>query len=194
MAKEGSVAPRERINIKYVPATGDVQAEVELPLKMLVVGDFKGYPIEQRIEEREAVSIDKNNFTAVMAKSDLSLTMAVPNKLLEDENSDLAVCLKFNSLADFSPDSLVQQVPELKKLMELREALVALKGPLGNIPAFRLHLQQILADEAARERLIKEVNLLDAPSSAFAKTNEPLQGQVNEATTDEPKDSSNISS
>lgn len=194
MAKEGSVAPRERINIKYVPATGDVQAEVELPLKMLVVGDFKGYPIEQRIEEREAVSIDKNNFTAVMAKSDLSLTMAVPNKLLEDENSDLAVSLKFNSLADFSPDSLVQQVPELKKLMELREALVALKGPLGNIPAFRLHLQQILADEAARERLIKEVNSLDAPSSALTKTSEPLQGQVDEATTDEPKDSSNISS
>ncbi|MGE8315544.1 MAG: type VI secretion system contractile sheath small subunit, partial [Pseudomonas putida] len=32
----GSVAPKERINIKYVPATGDEQAEVELPHKMLV--------------------------------------------------------------------------------------------------------------------------------------------------------------
>ncbi|PJX88609.1 type VI secretion system contractile sheath small subunit, partial [Escherichia coli] len=43
MSKEGSVAPKERINIKYIPATGDAQAEVELPLKTLVVGDFKGH-------------------------------------------------------------------------------------------------------------------------------------------------------
>ena len=44
MAKEGSVAPKERINIKYVPATGDQQAEIELPLKLVVLGDFKGHP------------------------------------------------------------------------------------------------------------------------------------------------------
>lgn len=36
----GSVAPKERINIKYVPATDGEQAEVELPHKMLVLGDF----------------------------------------------------------------------------------------------------------------------------------------------------------
>lgn len=36
----GSVAPKERVNIKYVPATSNEQAEVELPHKMLVLGDF----------------------------------------------------------------------------------------------------------------------------------------------------------
>ena len=36
MAKEGSVAPRERVNIVYKPATGDAQEEKELPLKLLV--------------------------------------------------------------------------------------------------------------------------------------------------------------
>ena len=54
MSKEGSVAPKERINIKYVPATGDQQAEMELPLRMMVVGDFKGQPEETPIEERQA--------------------------------------------------------------------------------------------------------------------------------------------
>ncbi|HUU45960.1 MAG TPA: type VI secretion system contractile sheath small subunit, partial [Acidobacteriota bacterium] len=34
MAKEGSVAPRERVNIVYKPATG-VDEERELPLKMM---------------------------------------------------------------------------------------------------------------------------------------------------------------
>ena len=40
MAKEASVAPRERINIVYKPATGGAQEEIELPLKHLVMGDF----------------------------------------------------------------------------------------------------------------------------------------------------------
>ena len=44
MAKEGSVAPRERVNIVYRPATGDAQEEVELPLKFLVMSDFTGKP------------------------------------------------------------------------------------------------------------------------------------------------------
>ncbi|MDY6816409.1 MAG: type VI secretion system contractile sheath small subunit, partial [Pseudomonadota bacterium] len=51
-SKDSSVAPKERINIKYVPATGDHQAETELPLKMFVVGDFKGHAEETPIEDR----------------------------------------------------------------------------------------------------------------------------------------------
>ena len=35
MAKEGSVAPKERINITFKPATGGAQEEIELPLGVL---------------------------------------------------------------------------------------------------------------------------------------------------------------
>ncbi|MBY8221210.1 type VI secretion system contractile sheath small subunit [Vibrio fluvialis] len=160
MSKKGSVAPKERINIKYIPATGDAQAEVELPLKTLVVGDFKGHSEETPVEERSTVSVDKNNFEAVMRESNLKLTTTVKNKLGEDENADLPVELSFKSLADFSPDSVASQVPELKKLIELREALVALKGPLGNIPAFRERLQDLLNSEESREKLLAELSLV----------------------------------
>ena len=40
MAKDGSVAPKERINITFKPAVGGAQEDVELPLKLLVLGDF----------------------------------------------------------------------------------------------------------------------------------------------------------
>ena len=47
----------------------------------------------------------------------------------------------------------------------LREALIALKGPMGNVPAFRKHLQNLLTDETARQRLASELSLvLDAPN------------------------------
>lgn len=158
MSKEGSVAPKERINIKYVPATGDAQAEVELPLKTLVVGDFKGHAEETPLEDRKSISIDKNNFESVMRESNLRVQTSVTNKLNED-GGELAVDLAFNGIADFSPDSIAAQVPELKKLIELREALVALKGPLGNIPAFRNSLQGLLASDESREQLLAELSL-----------------------------------
>lgn len=162
MAKKmASVAPQERINIKYVPATGDQQAEMELPLKLLITGDFKGHGEEMALEERPIVRIDKDNFDEVMSGAGLHLAMQVPSRLSEGQEEDtLSVGLQFKAIKDFSPDAIARQVPELNKLLELREALVALKGPLGNVPAFRKQLQTLLADEKARSALAKELNLV----------------------------------
>lgn len=169
MAKEGTVAPKERINIKYVPATGDQRAETELPLKLLVVGDFKGGAEETPIEERDKVSVDKNNFQSVMREAGLGLQASVPNRLEEgEEPADLAVNLSFKSLEDFAPDSVARQVPELRKLVELREALVALKGPLGNVPAFRDRLQKLMESDEARQQLLSELELLETNSKGDA--------------------------
>ena len=168
MSKDhGSVAPKERINIKYIPATGDQQAEVELPLKLLITGDFKGHGEESALEDRQPVRIDKDNFNDVLTKSEVTLEMAVPCVLTNDIENDLSINLQFKSINDFGPDAIARQVPEMNKLLELRNALVALKGPLGNTPAFRKQLQSLLADDASRQRLIRELNLtLPAPKDS----------------------------
>jgi type VI secretion system protein ImpB len=69
------------------------------------------------------------------------------------------VTLGIRSMKDFNPASVVEQVPELRKLMELRDALVALKGPLGNAPAFRKAIEQVLNDEESRARVLDELGL-----------------------------------
>jgi type VI secretion system protein ImpB len=158
--KEGSVAPKERVNIVYKTYTGDAEEEIELPFRFLVMGDFTGREDSTPIEERQPINIDKDNFNDVLAAQNVTVQMNVPNKLSEQEGDELAVQLSFRSMRDFTPDRICQQVPELKSLVELRDALTVLKGPLGNVPAFRKRLQAVLDDPEAQKRLMSELNLV----------------------------------
>src|SRR3982751_2340962 len=107
MAKEGTVAPKERINIVYKPATGDAQEDVGLPLKLLFIGDYTSRPDPRPLEERKPINVDKDNFQQVLAEQNLSVTAAVPDKL-SAEPGELSVTLKFKKLSDFGADAVVE--------------------------------------------------------------------------------------
>ncbi len=159
MAKDASVAPKERVNIVYKSHTGDQAEEVELPLKMLMVGDYSGRADDTMVEERPTVNINKDNFDEVVKSYNVAIDFSVKNTLGDQEDEELPVSLAFNSMKDFSPDNVAGQVPELKALLDLRKALLALKGPLGNVPAFRKTIQEILSDNESRSAIISELGL-----------------------------------
>ena len=158
----GSVAPKERVNITYRPATEGAQEDVELPFKILVLGDFTGRADERPVEERAPITVDKDNFDKVMAAQQLTVDISVPNATSDDTDAgELPVALRFSSLADFRPEGLAQQVPELRRLLELRAALVALKGPIVNVPGFVRKIRELLKDPEQRARLLRELELED---------------------------------
>ena len=147
---DGSNAPKERINISYKAKTNGVSADVELPLKLMVMSNFTGDTNKIPLEEREPVSINKVNFNKVMEQMGITADFTV-------DADEMNINLNIKSMGDFSPDSIVKQVPELKKLMALREALTALKGPMGNVPEFRKKLLSILNDAEKKEQLMLEI-------------------------------------
>jgi len=158
----GSVAPKERVNITYRPATEGAQEDVELPFKILVLGDFTGRADERPLEERAPITVDKDNFDKVMAAQQLAVNISVPDAISEQADAgELPVALRFASLADFRPEGLAQQVPELRRLLELRAALVALKGPIVNVPGFVRKIRELLKDPEQRARLLRELELED---------------------------------
>ncbi len=159
MAKDASVAPKERVNIVYKPATGDAKEEVELPLKVLVMGDFTLAEDETPVEDRKTVNIDKDNFNDVLKSYDIKLDTVVKNTLAEESGEEMAVSIDFKELKDFNPDAIVEKVPELKKLVDLRNALNAVKGPLGNIPEFKKKLNELVQDDGAKDRILKELGI-----------------------------------
>jgi len=158
MGQEGTVAPKERVNIVYKPATG-VQEEKELPLKMVMLGDYTMRPDDTPLEERKPINIDKDNFNDVMKAMNLKVSFGAKNVLVKEEGAEVPVTLQFKHVNDFGPEAVVQQVPELNKLLQLRNALLALKGPLGNVPGFRKKIMDIMADDAARDKLLKELGV-----------------------------------
>lgn len=160
MAKEQSVAPKERVNIVYKPATNAAE-DVELPLKMLIMGDYTQQVDERALEDRKPINVDKDNFNEVLAAHDIQMNLQVPNRLSkkEDPTDELNVKVNIKHIRDFEPDRIAEQVPELQQLLKLREALVSLKGPLGNVPSFRKKLQNIVKDKAALAKLYQELGI-----------------------------------
>lgn len=160
MASDGSVAPKERVNIVYKSAVGDVQEQVELPFRQMVLGDFTLRENLTPLDERVPINIDKDTFADVLKAQNLSLQLSVPNRLADSETEErLTLDLQFESMSDFQPDALVEKVPELKQLIELRNALKALTGPLGNVPDFRRRLEGLVRDTEARAQLLAELGL-----------------------------------
>lgn len=157
---DGSSSPKERINITYKTKTNGQNGEVELPLKLMVLSNLIGGDSEQPIEEREVLQINKLNFNQVMKKLNINTSFSVKNTL-NNEAEELEVNLNITSIKDFSPDNIAQQIPELKKLLQLREALMALKGPMGNIPNFRKAVLEALKNKDTREKLLLEIKQED---------------------------------
>ncbi|MBK1973474.1 type VI secretion system contractile sheath small subunit [Campylobacter sp. TTU-622] len=154
---EGSNAPKERINITYKAKTNGQNADVELPLKLMIMSDLTASKNKKNLEEREILSINKNNFDQVMQKLNINTTFSVKNTLSNNNESELNINLNISNMKDFSPDNIIKQVPELNKLLQLREALMALKGPMGNIPDFRKALLEALMDKSSKEQLLLEI-------------------------------------
>lgn len=126
-----------------------------MPLKLMVMANLKGKN-ETPLEEREILQINKINFDQVMRKLNITTSFSVKNTLGTGAE-ELDVKLNIASMKDFSPDSLAKQIPELNKLLQLREALMALKGPMGNIPDFRKAVLEALKNEKTKEKLLLEI-------------------------------------
>lgn len=133
-----------RVNITYDMEVGESREKKELPFVLGVIGEFAKTDVP--FKEREFITITKENFSSVMKGLDLSLAMNVENKLTE-ENGFINVILNFESMIDFSPESIAQQIEPLRKLVEARSKLSDLKSRALSNERLREHLESIKNEE-----------------------------------------------
>lgn len=115
---------KPRVHITYQVETEGAKVQKELPFVVGVLGDFSGKPTQplKPLKDRKFVQIDRDNINEVMARMTPGLSFRVENTLKGD-GSELSVDLKFNSMEDFEPSRIVEQVEPLKKLLETRDKL-----------------------------------------------------------------------
>ncbi len=151
MSKSVSVQKRlqkvrpPRVQMTYDVEKNDAIENKELPFVTAVVGDFGGNSeLEQRrLKERSFVAIDCDNFDEVMKGVGPRATFQVSNTLA-DNGSKFGVDLTFSSLADFRPESVVQQVEPLRKLLEARAKLADLRNKLAGNDKLEDILNEVL--------------------------------------------------
>lgn len=147
--------PAARINLKLDVGKGDAKKKTELPLKMLVLGDFSMKNKGDRVVDREKISINKNNFEQVMESMDLNVKYNVDNKLTGE--GDLGVDMDIKNLDSFKPENVAKSIPELSRLLGARNLLKDLKSNLLDNREFRRRLEEILKNPDAAKSLQEEL-------------------------------------
>lgn len=151
--------PKARVNIKLTLHTGGAQKKVELPLKLVVMGDYSNGQEQRPLSERGKVNINKLNFNSVLAEFNPSLNLTVENTLAGD-GSEENVNLAFSEMKDFEPEQVARQIPQLRAMLSMRNLLRDLKSNLLDNVTFRKELETILKDPSLSDELRNELNAL----------------------------------
>lgn len=154
-----SEVPKARINLKLSLHTGGAQKKVELPLKLLTVGDFSNGKDSRPLSEREKINVNKNNFNSVLSEFNPEVNLTVQNKLVGD-GSEESVTLSFSDIKDFEPEQVARQIPQLRAMLAMRNLLRDLKSNLLDNATFRKELEKILKDPALSQELRDEMSAL----------------------------------
>ena len=153
MAKGPSKARESRVNIAISDRLKG-GAEPELPFRLLVMGDYTQKEDGRAIEERVPVDINKSNFDSVMQSFNLSLDLTVPDRI--SGSGEMPVSLKFGTLKDFRPEAIAKQVPQLQRLVKMRDGLKALRPSMGSKAAQEL-LRTAIKDQATRDQIMSMI-------------------------------------
>jgi len=151
---------KPRVHITYEVETEGAEVLRELPFIVGIMGDFSGDPTAplRPLADRKFIQIDRDNFNEVMAGMNPGLKLKVDNKLSE-AGGEMGVELKFNSIEDFEPARVAQQVPALRALLETRAKLRDLMSKVDRSEELEGLLEQVLKNEDELKSLSGQLGL-----------------------------------
>lgn len=151
---------KPRVHITYDVDTGDAMEKRELPFVMGVLGDFSGQPTTKLppLRDRKFVQIDRDNINEVLKKMTPGLNLRVENTLAGD-GSELGVQLKFESMDDFEPARVADQIEPLKKLVETRNQLRDLLAKVDVSSDLEETLEEVLKNTENVAKLAEELGI-----------------------------------
>jgi type VI secretion system protein ImpB len=155
---------KPRVHITYEVETEGALQKQELPFVVGVMGDFSGDPTKklEPLSKRKFTQIDRDNFNQVLNSLNVGLELSVPNTMVDEDGKEMKVNLKFNSMDDFEPAAVANQIEPLRKLLATRERLRDLIAKVDRSEDLEGLLDKVLTDEDALKKLTEELGSSDA--------------------------------
>ena len=142
-----------RVQIEYDVELYGAEKKINLPFVMGVMADLSGNPAEALppVSDRDLLEIDAENFNTRLKAMKPRVAFKVPNTLTGEGN--LSVEMTFESMDDFSPGKVAENVEELNELLTARRDLSNLLSYMDGKSGAENLLGKILGDKAALEAL-----------------------------------------
>lgn len=162
---------RPRVQIEYEVEINGSEEKKELAFVVGVMGDYVGDPRTElkSLDERKFIGINEENFDDVMQRLQPGLDLQVENTLAGD-GSKLEVNLDFNSMEDFTPGKIIEQVDPLKNLLATRNKLRELQTNVEKSKQAEKELEKLLQDPAQLKAVADQMGV---SSSGGAPAVEP---------------------
>lgn len=151
---------RPRVQITYDVEDGGALKKVELPFVVGVLADLSGDAAANlpAMKERKFDEIDRDNINERLKAAAPEVSMRVNNTLAGD-GSQIGVKLKFESMDDFSPAAVAQQVEPLKKLLQERERLNEVLAKMESNQKLEDILSQVMSNTEKVQALAKKMGV-----------------------------------
>src|SRR3954468_24757326 len=148
---------KPRVHITYDVEIGGAIQIPQLPFVVGVLADPSRKPDEPlpKLKDRPFTEIDRDNFNKVLSGKKPRLAFQVDNTL-QDDGSKLNVEMRFNSMDDFEPENVVQQVEPLRKLLEARNRLTDLASKIDGNDKLEALLQDVVNNTDSLKTLSTE--------------------------------------
>jgi type VI secretion system protein ImpB len=152
--------PKSRLTLTYRTTVHGESEDVQLPFRMLVMGDLSGGTSGDRkvdLDQRKLRSLDGKNLDHVIRDMNISVKVTVPNKIDPDKQADITATLPITSMKSFTPAEIAQNVPKIKALTVLKKLLLEVQANLDNRKEFRRLIRALAQDKNAIAKLTAEL-------------------------------------
>lgn len=178
--------PKSRLTLTYKTQIEGEAETVDLPLRLLFLGDFSLGTSKDRkddLDVRRLRKLDGSNLNQIMEDMNINLSFSVENKI-DKGGDDIDVSLPITSMRSFSPDEIVKHVPKLRGLVTLKRMLEQIQSDMSNVKKLRALLAEAYRDrevyEALRSELAQFESLKLPTVEADSDSEEDGDGEPNE--------------
>jgi type VI secretion system protein ImpB len=165
--------PKSRLTLRYKTEVNGAPADISLPLRLMVTGDFSaGTSKDSKVDldERAIHSMDGTNTDDVIKEMGISMNFAVPNHVDPANSEDINVNLKIESMKSFDPDNIAKQIPKLEAVLSLKSIIEETMSNVDNRKEFRKLLDELMSQPEALEKVLSDLKAFEGLKLPSAKS------------------------